>query len=338
MKSICLNGHPRIKHELRCTVCNEPFEIIPEKKFSDNLDLNFDYIKEKVTLGEVFTPVVDLNSNLDLKLDYFFPTYSYKDRGTRNLISYIKTNEKEFHVTAINEDSSGNAGASVAAYGARAGYRVNIYVPKSANENKIRQISSYGASIIKIDGTRDAVQEAAEKSPGFYASHILNPEFRDGIRTLAYEIFLQSQKMPDNIFVPVSAGTLLSGLYSGLSHLYMSGEIAKIPKIIGVQPENISPLCSLANGLQYNPDNSLSSIADALVAKRPVLMKLMMRIMNNENSCVSVSESEIMEARKDLALKGFYTEYSSATVYAAYRKGHYSGKSMLVLTGNGLKN
>ncbi len=338
MKSVCLNGHPRIKHELRCSICNEPFELIPDKKFTHNLELNFDYITKKVTLGEVFTPVVDLNRNLSLKLDYFSPTYSYKDRGTKNLISYIKTNESEFKVNSINEDSSGNAGASIAAYGARAGYHVNIYVPFNANENKLRQISSYGANILKINGTRDNVQVAAENASGFYASHILNPEFRDGIRTLAYEIFMQSSRMPDNIFVPVSAGTLLSGLYSGLSHLYSSGEIDKIPKIIGVQPENISPLCSLVNELKYNPDNNLSSIADALVAKRPVLMKLMMRIMKDGNNCVSVSEKDIIDARKDLALKGFYIEYSSATVYAAYRKGHYSGKSLLVLTGNGLKN
>ena len=338
MKSICLNGHPRIKHELRCSICNEPFEIIPDKKFSDNIELNFDYIRESVTLGEVFTPVVDLNRNLALKLDYFSPTYSYKDRGTKNLISYIKTNESEFKIDSINEDSSGNAGASAAAYGSRAGYHVNIYVPQNANENKLKQISGYGASIIKIPGTRDDVQVAAEQASGFYASHILNPEFRDGIRTLAYEIFLQSPKMPDNIFVPVSAGTLLSGLYSGLSHLYSSGEIDKIPEIIAVQPENISPMCSLANGLEYDPDNNLSSIADALVAKRPLLLPLMIRIIRNGNSCVTVSENEIVEARKELALKGFYTEYSSATVYAAYKKGHYNGNSLLVLTGNGLKN
>ena len=338
MKSVCLNGHPRIKYELRCTICNEPFELIPDKIFTDNLELNFDYLTKKITLGEVFTPIEDLNSNLVLKLDYFSPTYSYKDRGSKNLISYIKTNEKEFHATSINEDSSGNAGASIAAYGARAGYNVNIYVPGNANENKLKQINSYGANIIKVDGTRDTVQETAEKASGFYASHILNPEFRDGIRTLAYEIFLQSSRMPDNIFVPVSAGTLLSGLFSGLSHLYSSGEIGRIPKIIGVQPENISPLCSRVNELKYNPDNNLSSIADALVAKRPVLMKLMMRIMENGNNCVSVSEDEIIDARKDLALKGFYVEYSSATVYAAYKKGHYTGKSMLILTGNGLKN
>jgi threonine synthase len=337
MRTVCLNGHPRTTKELRCNKCNEPFEIIPEKKFTENIDKNFDYISEWVTLGEVQTPVVKINENLSFKLDYFSPTYSYKDRGTRNLISYVNSNRKELNISAINEDSSGNAGASIAAYGRKAMFDTNIYVPDNVNENKLKQIESYGANIVKIKGSRDQVQEAAEHSRGFYASHILNPEFRDGIRTLAYEIFLQG-KMPDNIFVPVSAGTLLSGLYSGLIHLFNSGEIYKIPRIIGVQPENISPLCSATNGKNYDPDNNLFSIADALVSKRPVLIKSMMRIMKKGNMCVSVSENEIIDARKELSLKGFYTEYSSATVFAAYKKAKYDGYSMLILTGNGLKN
>jgi len=337
MRIVCFNGHPRIKHELRCRECNEPFEIVPEGKFSRDIFKNFDYISNWVTLGEVQTPIVKINDELSFKLDYFSPTYSYKDRGTRNLISYMNSRRKELNIEMINEDSSGNAGSSIAAYGISAGFKTNIYVPENANPAKLKQIESYGAHIIKVNGSRDHVQEEAEKAEGFYASHILNPEFRDGIRTLAYEIFLQG-KMPDNIFVPISAGTLLSGLYSGLTHLYNSGEINKLPVIVGVQPENISPVCSLINNEKYDPDNNLSSIADALVAKRPVLMKKMLKIMRNGNRCISVSENEIINARKDLALKGFYIEYSSATVFAAYQKSHFEGSSMLVLTGNGLKN
>ncbi|WP_276922798.1 pyridoxal-phosphate dependent enzyme [Ferroplasma acidiphilum] len=337
MRTVCFNGHPRLEHELRCRQCNEPFEIVPEGKFYDDIDKNFDYISRWVTLGEVRTPVVKINNDLSFKLDYFSPTYSYKDRGTRNLISYISSRRNELNIEMINEDSSGNAGSSIAAYGISAGFKTNIYVPSNANPAKLKQIESYGAHIIKVDGSRDHVQEEAEHAEGFYASHILNPEFRDGIRTLAYEIFLQG-KMPDNIFVPISAGTLLSGLYSGLTHLYNSGEISKVPVIVGVQPENISPVCSFINGEKYDPDNNLSSIADALVAKRPVLMNKMIKIMNDGNRCISVSENEIITARKDLALKGFYAEYSSATVFAAYRKFNFEGSSLLVLTGNGLKN
>ncbi|WP_337860708.1 pyridoxal-phosphate dependent enzyme [Ferroplasma sp.] len=337
MKTVCLNGHPRISHELRCSKCNEPFEIIPEKKFTEQIENNFDYINKWVTLGEVQTPVVRINENLSFKLDYYSPTYSYKDRGTKNLISYLNSMKRELNIGTINEDSSGNAGASIAAYGSRSGFKTKIYVPANANQGKLKQIESYGAAIIKINGSRDKVQEEAEHADGFYASHILNPEFRDGIRTLAYEIFLQGN-MPNHIFVPVSAGTLLSGLYSGLVHLYNSGEIKIMPKIIAVQPENISPLCSAANGKKYDPDNDLSSIADALVAKRPVLIKSIMNILRNGNMCISVSENEIIKARMDLALKGFYVEYSSATVFAAYNKYHFDGRSMLILTGNGLKN
>ncbi len=337
MHAVCFNGHPRIAHELRCSKCNEPFEFVPEGKFYHNIEKNFDYISKWVTLGEVQTPVVKINDELLFKLDYFSPTYSYKDRGTRNLISYMNSKRRELNIDMINEDSSGNAGSSIAAYGASSGFKTNIYVPTNANPGKLKQIESYGAHIIKVEGSRDHVQEEAEHAEGFYASHILNPEFRDGIRTLAYEIFLQG-KMPDNIFVPISAGTLLSGLYCGLIHLYDSGEINKLPVIVGVQPENISPVCSFVNGKKYDPDNNLSSIADALVAKRPVLMNKMVKIMKNGNRCIPVSEDEIINARKDLALKGFYTEYSSATVFAAYRKSHFEGTSMLVLTGNGLKN
>ncbi len=336
MKVLCINGHQRKSMELRCSVCNEPFEIIPDIKYKDNIKDNFPYIKNWISLGEVTTPVLKLNENLFFKLDYFSPTYSYKDRGTKNLISYLISNYKK--IESVNEDSSGNAGASIAAYAAAAGFKANIFVPENAGEGKLKQIASYGANIIKIKGTRDDVQKAAENASGIYASHILNPEFRDGIRTLAYEIFKQFESMPDNIFVPVSAGTLMSGLYSGLKHLEASGEIENVPKIIAVQPEIISPLCSEANGIKYDAENNKSSIADALVAKKPVLIKNMIKIMKEGNNCISVSEDEIIKARNDLALKGIYTEYSSATVFAAFQKKQFNGKSLLVLTGNGLKN
>ncbi|MEM0139042.1 MAG: pyridoxal-phosphate dependent enzyme [Ferroplasma sp.] len=337
MKVQCFNGHERKGKELRCIICNQPFEIIPDQKYTGNIEDNFPYVNKWLSLGEVETPIVQCSDDLFFKLDYFSPTYSYKDRGTRVLMSYLKS-QKETHIKNINEDSSGNAGASIAAYSRKAGFDANIFVPENANASKLKQIEAYGANIIKIKGSRDDVQIAAENAPGIYASHILNPEFRDGIRTLAYEIFKQFQNMPDNIFIPVSAGTLLSGLFSGLKHLKESGEIKKIPELVAVQPNIISPLCSVANGTYYNPDNDKTSIADALVAKKPVLLKKMSEIIKDGNSCITVSEKEIIEARKDLALKGIYAEYSSATVFAAYRKKTFNGSSLLVLTGNGLKN
>ncbi|AAT43003.1 pyridoxal-phosphate dependent enzyme [Picrophilus oshimae] len=327
MKIRCIScGRDRKGNELFCE-CGSPFEIIPDFKYYDDINRNFPYIKRFISLGEVETPVIKRH-NFSMKLDYFSPTFSYKDRGSRTLISYVN----DLKINEINEDSSGNAGASIAGYGAAAGIKVKIFVPENASAAKLRQIMSYGAQVIKIKGSRDDVQRAAQESGGFYASHILRPEFRDGIRTLAYEIF--NQGMPDHIYVPVSAGTLLLGLYSGLKHLYESSEIKTMPKIIGVQPENISPVCSRLNNIKYDPDNNLTSIADALVSKRPVLIERMLEALYK---CISVSEEEIKIARDELAASGIYVEYSSATVYAAYKKVRLDN-SMLILTGNGLKN
>jgi threonine synthase len=297
---------------------------------------NFPYLKKWISLGEVKTPVLS-SGNLMLKLDYYSPTFSYKDRGARVLISALAEWKSKYDIKEINEDSSGNAGAAISAYGKRAGFKVNIFVPEHTVPAKIGQIMSYGASIYKVSGTRVDVQNAAETHAGVYASHVFMPEFRDGIRTLAYEIFEQ-MPMPDRVFVPVSAGTLLIGIYSGFRHLYDSGEISNVPELVAVQTEQVSPLCALINNSFYDPDRNVDSIADALVSTRPALMDRMAEIIKNHGTCITVNEEEIKESRIALALEGVYSEYSSATVYAAYRKRNFDGKNLLIITGNGLKS
>lgn len=296
---------------------------------------NFPYLEKVVELGEVETPLVNLG-NLKLKLDYFQPTFSYKDRGSKSLISSLLSHLKKG--SEINEDSSGNAGASISAYGKSAGFRVNIFVPNTTKEGKINQIKAYGADIHLIPGSRKAVGDAAAGHPGFYASHVLNPEFRDGMRQLSYEIFMQlGHKAPTRIFVPVSAGTLLLGVVSGFEHLVESGESPAVPEIVGVQTEAVCPVCAALNGFVYDKESGMASVADALVSKEPVLLGLMTEKLRRYGRCVTVSENEIVEARSRLSNMGFYVEYSSATVMAAIMKGRFEGENVLVLTGNGLK-
>ncbi|MCL5679643.1 MAG: pyridoxal-phosphate dependent enzyme [Candidatus Thermoplasmatota archaeon] len=338
MRTYCINcGESRKGSELRCLKCNGIFNMEPDFKYRDAYEENYPYIRQMISLGEVVTPILDFDA-VSVKLEYFSPTFSYKDRGSKTLVSalaerYVKPGETE-----INEDSSGNAGASIAAYGKRAGFNVNIFVPENTIKGKISQIESYGARIVPVKGGRERVAEAARMNSGVYASHVINPEFRDGIRELAYEIFRQGNgKVPDNIFIPVSAGTLLIGMYSGFHHLMESGEIEKVPSIIAVQTEAVSPLCSSVNNTPYDPDNSIESVADALVSRTPPLLDLMSGIIKENGRCITVSEQSIIGARKNLALMGIYAEYSSATVLAAFSLSHFDGRSLLVITGNGLK-
>lgn len=310
--------------------------MVPDFKYRDD-GSNYPYLKSMVSLGEVVTPILNFD-DVSMKLEYFSPTFSYKDRGSKTLISSFTDRVDSISTTEINEDSSGNAGASIAAYGTRAGFKVNIFVPETTRAGKISQIEAYGARIVKVSGGRDNVAESAERNTGLYASHVMNPEFRDGIREIAYEIFRQGNgKMPDNIFVPVSAGTLLIGLFNGLKHLLDSNEIGGIPTIVAVQTNAVNPLCSRINESPYDPEIIEDSVADALVSRKPVLLDRMTEIVKEYGRCLTVDEQSIIEARRKLSSLGVYAEYSSATVMAAFTSAHLQGKSLLLITGNGLK-
>ncbi len=316
--------------------CGGIYQYEPDFKYHEgNYMRNYPYLSDAVSLGETQTPILDMG-DLMLKLEYFSPTYSYKDRGTKALISYLKSRLP--NGARINEDSSGNAGASISAYGAAAGFAVNIFVPEKTVASKVKQIELYGAKIHKVPGSREDVSTAARNAEGYFASHVYNPEFRDGMREISYEIFRQAQAFPDFIFVPVSAGTLILGVISGFKHLLDSGEIAKLPRFVAVQTEAVKPLCARMNNLPFDPKAKVSSIADALVSREPPLLELMYEALSGVGACITVPEEEIMQARLELASKGVLVEYSSATVFAAQKKFKGIGKRLLIMTGNGLKN
>jgi len=322
-------GSPREGLELTCKNCGGPFKVEVDFSYSNRLRDNFPYIKDWVSLGEFNTPLI-WRGDVAFKLDFLNPTGSYKDRGAVTLISYLK----EMGISEISEDSSGNAGSSMAAYGAAAGMKVNIFVPERAAGAKVKQILSYGASLVRVSGSRDDVSRAAMSDRAYYASHVLQPQFRDGIRSLAYEIFNEAGKV-DYVFLPVSAGTLLLGVYEGFQHLLSQGKLDTPPKIVAVQTRQVSPLCAKKEGREYLPPSKVESVADALVSTNPLLLSFMEKAAD---LCAIVDEDEIVKARDSLSRMGLYVEYSSATVYAAYSKGSYHGKSVLVLTGHGLKN
>ena len=247
----------------------------------------------------------------------------------------------------ITEDSSGNAGASIAAYCARAGLNASIYVPQTVSGPKFNQIKFYGTPVVKIPGSRGKVAEEAQKvgQTGFYVGHLYHPLFRDGIRTLAYEIVEQSGwNVPDKIYLPVSAGTLLLGVLYGFKHLISSNVIDKMPRLVACQTRQVSPLYHNIKKMHYTPPEKVTSVADALASTNPPLLDLMTkRLAESDGDAVIVEENETLDAFKTLAKNGFFVEPSSAVAYAAYRKQFDSGetsedeRTVIILTGAGLK-
>ncbi|MEM3596660.1 MAG: pyridoxal-phosphate dependent enzyme [Candidatus Bathyarchaeia archaeon] len=345
--------------EFKCPSCGSPLNVHINIKFENKEILKkrhnlwryakfFPYVDggSIITLGEGWTPLVKFFRNLHFKLENLNPTGSFKDRGSAVLMSALHKHIKKAN-GYIAEDSSGNAGASIAAYAARAGLKAKIYVPENVSGPKFNQIKFYGADVVKVSGSRSNVAEEAQKveSGKVYVGHILHPLFREGIKSLAYEIAEQFDwRVPERIYLPVSAGTLLLGVINGFKHLLDSGEIKVMPKIVACQTRQVSPLYHKFKGLPYTPPKRISSIADALVSVNPPLLDIMVKSLKEaDGDAFLVEENEIFDAFLELAKKGFFVEPSSAVAYAAYKKHVESGEtskgedSVVVLTGSGLK-
>src|SRR5579885_904466 len=263
--SVCRKPRER-DEDFRCS-CGNPFEV----------SVNFPYIDPShiVELGEVMTPLVQEKPGSFLKLDYFNPTFSFKDRGSQTLVSFISS---KLRIRGIREDSSGNAGASIAAYSARAGLKCYVFTPEGVSGPKAKQIEAYGATLVKVAGGRDKVTEEAmkDRADTIYAGHVWHPYFHDGMRTMAYELYEQLGNLDiDYIFLPVSAGTILLGLLSGLRHLLESGMINSLPKVVCAQTELVSPLYHRLKGDSYVAPKQINTIADALVSTAPPLLDIM---------------------------------------------------------------
>ena len=152
---------------------------------------------KKVTLGEGMTPVISLDEDVLLKMDYYMPTLSFKDRGAAMLVAHCKS----IGIERVVQDSSGNAGNSIAAYCAKAGIACEIYVPEGASPKKIDMIEAHGAKVHVIPGSRDhcadVCRERVEKEGIYYASHVYNPFFYQGTKTYLYEVYEQLGRIPE---------------------------------------------------------------------------------------------------------------------------------------------
>jgi threonine synthase len=300
-----------------------------------------------VSLGEGFTPLVDyaVNGQVVLKLDFLCPTGSYKDRGSTVMISKLK----EWGVAEIIEDSSGNAGASIAAYASRAGIRANIYVPTSTSAGKIAQIEMYGADLIKVLGSREDTTSAAfDAAQGmFYASHNWSPYFLAGMKTAAYEIAEQlAWKAPDWIVTPVGGGGLLVGLQLGFHDLLAAGFIQRAPRLAAVQASACDPVYRAWRArLEHIPAvDKGPTAAEGISVAKPVHGKAILAAIRESNGIVTtVDDGEVWTALETLGRQGIYVEPTAAAAPAALRKLHQAGiigrdeGVVVMLTGSGLK-
>ena len=308
-----------------------------------------------VSLGEGNTPVVPLPtiadslglSSLYAKLEFASPTGSFKDRGTAVMLAVAR----EFGVDEIVEDSSGNAGASVAAYAARCGIKAHIFAPDSAPETKLRQIKVYGAELHLVPGPREAAAEAAlafcEEHNLVYASHNLSPYFLEGTKTFAHELPTDfPDGLPDHIVMPVGNGSLFLGAWLGLGNCNNAALSTPSRKLHVVQAEPVMPIVAAFRGQTWAPAPGSRTIAGGIsVADPPRLAHVLSILRESGGDAVAIPDSEIKSWQSRLATsEGLFCEPTSAAAFAGLPKLIEAGtispsETVLVpITGSGLKD
>jgi threonine synthase len=368
-KIVCINCGKEAKTELpdsKCRFCGDLLEVSISSKVDQRAlfgrhgpgiwrfraGLPFQTGTTPVSLGEGGTPLVRLeNISRGLKLENLYakndgqnPTGSFKDRG----MSVAVTRAKALRAKALVCASTGNTAASLAAYGAKAGIKAVVVVPKSGvASGKLGQAFSYGAKVFGVTGSFDdalrLVLDLVKSDDGFYLMNSLNPFRIEGQKVAAFEIYDQLGAVPDFVVLPVGNAGNISAIWKGFKELRASGITHSCPQMIGVQAEGAAPLAAaFASGRQLKPLKDPRTVASAIRIGNPVSWKKALRAIEESGGrALTVSDDEIMRARDELSShEGLLVEAASAAPVAALGKLKLprNSKVVCVATGNGLKD
>lgn len=299
---------------------------------------------EALSIGEGATPLLQAQAfgrRVFFKCEYANPSGSFKDRGEATLVSFLRSRG----VTEAVEDSSGNAGASFAAFAARAGIGARVFVPESASGPKRQQIEMYGAQVVAVPGPRSEAAEAVRREAEageVYASHAYMPFNLPGYATCALEVAEQLDQGPASVIVPAGQGGLLLGMARGFEALLRAGRLAAMPALYGVQAAACAPLAALFDmgmmGLSFVTEGA--TVAEGVRVRSPLRARAVVDAVRDSGGRVlAVDEAAILPGRDALARLGFYVEPTSALVWRALEQllVQLGDPVVAVLTGSGYK-
>jgi len=312
-----------------------------------------------VSLGEGQTPLVEAARlgralgarNLFIKDEGRNPTWSHKDRFSTVAVSLARSQGAKVVATA----SSGNAGASLAAYAARAGLACVVATFGGSATAMLAQIRKYGATVLPLANKMERwtlLAEAATRYGWFVASpyhapvvgsHALGIE---GYKTIAYEIVEQSGGIaPDWCILPVCYGDALFGVWTGFQDLFAQGAISRLPRLVAAEVHG-SLARALANGSDRLEERSLAfdSLAVSIGAPRSTYQALK-ALRESYGRAVPVNNDGLVEMQERLARdEGIFAELASVTPLLALARLREEGVIapddyvVAVVTASGLKD
>jgi threonine synthase len=220
-------------------------------RYRELLPLPFD--AEPVTLGEGMTPLLPcprLGAALGLRRLFIkdesqLPTGSFKSRGMTLAVSMAK----HLGLRRLAIPTAGNAGGALAAYGARAGMEVFVFMPQDTPI--INQIEAHlaGARVFLVNGLITdcgrLVREGTAKLDWFDVSTLKEPYRLEGKKTMGLELAEQSDyRLPDVILYPTGGGTGLIGMWKAFAELRELDWLRsdRMPRLISCQSDGCAPI------------------------------------------------------------------------------------------------
>jgi threonine synthase len=267
-----------------------------------------------VSLGEPQTPIIPLPrtaaragaTDLLVKDEGRLPTGSFKARGLAMAVSMAK----HFGVERIAMPTNGNAGAALAAYGARAGIKTVVICPAETPEINIRETSAYGADVWVADGQIDEcgrlVREGAAEGRWFDCSTLKEPYRIEGKKTMGLELVEQlGWKVPDAIFYPTGGGTGLIGMWKAFDEMEKVGLIGpERPRMYAVQAAGCAPMVrAFENGDEFAERwENAATVATGIRVPAAVGDFLILRaVRESGGAAIAVEEEPILQAVEDAA-------------------------------------
>ncbi|MEV4440064.1 pyridoxal-phosphate dependent enzyme [Streptomyces sp. NPDC049577] len=316
-----------------------------------------------VTLGEGATPHLALEgpngsngadgadgTGLWLKYEGANPTGSHKDRAMAVGAAAARAAGADTVVAA----SSGNAGASAAAYAARAGLRCVIFTTDRVPGPLRAQIDALGAiRVVRRDlaARNAAMREAVERFGWYPLTSFVAPSpggngyANEGYKSVAYEIARDFGDRAGTVVVPTSRADLLAGIGRGFRELREAGLLGRLPRLVAAEPAGAAPFtAALARAGRAEQERvrvaSVPSPAFSLGEETPCWQGLD-ALWRSDGSAVAVPTEDFMAEHRALGAGGIFLEPSSAVAVAAARglaREHRDGAVIAIGTATGLKD
>lgn len=249
------------------------------------------------------TPIVRYEGNICLKLEYFNPSGSVKDRASYSMLKEAAERGEVDKNTVIIEPTSGNTGIGLAMCCAVMGLKLIICMPESMSLERRKNISAYGAELVltpKEKGMQGAVDKAFELKKTYKNSYI-PMQFANSDNPKAHaKTAKEIETAAEGKNVAVVAGIGTGGTAIGIKK-YLPSAV-----VYGVEPKE-SPLFTEG----YASSHKIQGIGANFI---PEICK-----NHNLDGIIAVKGDDAIEQAKELARKhGIFCGISAgANLYAA---------------------